>query len=163
MPEPSPARTDMYMQVGFDELTNTTEFTYDLVPGAISFAVGTAYALPLSAVAASPGWPSRSLLLYSIVEVCTCNRLLHLSFAVPDNPLITRPVRTRRAPNPARALATSRSPSPCLCSSCATRRVRTRAGDQMRTAAFVCWWCASIQHPSSRVRWHARTLSFDTA
>lgn len=60
--------------------TNTSEFVYDLVPGAPNFAAATAYARPLSVVASSAGWPSRSFNLYAIVEVGgrPVRRLLHL-------------------------------------------------------------------------------------
>ncbi|KAG2428861.1 hypothetical protein HYH02_014272 [Chlamydomonas schloesseri] len=55
-------------QVSYQTRTNTSEYIYDLVPLAINFGALTAYSTPLSIVADSEGWPSRSFLLYSIVE-----------------------------------------------------------------------------------------------
>ncbi|PNW87807.1 hypothetical protein CHLRE_01g002861v5 [Chlamydomonas reinhardtii] len=55
-------------EVDYQTITNTSEYMYDLVPLAINFGAMTAYSSPLSIVAESTGWPSRSFLLYSIVE-----------------------------------------------------------------------------------------------
>ncbi|KAG2424120.1 hypothetical protein HXX76_014794 [Chlamydomonas incerta] len=54
--------------VEMQALTGTSEYIYDLQPGPINFGFESAYALPLSVVASSVGWPSRSFLLYSIIE-----------------------------------------------------------------------------------------------
>jgi hypothetical protein len=49
-------------------LTNTSEFVYDLKPLKPNFGEFTAFAHPLSVQADSAGWPSRSFLLYAIIE-----------------------------------------------------------------------------------------------
>jgi hypothetical protein len=55
--------------VQLQDKTATSEFVYTLIPANINFGQMTAYVLPLSVQADSTGWPSRSFLLYAIIEV----------------------------------------------------------------------------------------------
>ncbi|KAG2487579.1 hypothetical protein HYH03_013858 [Edaphochlamys debaryana] len=64
----SVAKKGCTLGISLQATTNTSTLLYDLVPGAPNFGAATAYALPLSISAPSAGWPSRSFLLYAIVE-----------------------------------------------------------------------------------------------
>ncbi|KAG2440758.1 hypothetical protein HXX76_003615 [Chlamydomonas incerta] len=56
-------------RVALQDRTNTSEYVYDLVPGAINFGAETAFSLPMTVLAPSTeGWPSRSFMLFAIVE-----------------------------------------------------------------------------------------------
>ncbi|KAG2485484.1 hypothetical protein HYH03_015758 [Edaphochlamys debaryana] len=48
--------------------SNTTEFPYTLVPGAINFGAATAYVLPLIAQTVPTYWPTHTFYLYAMVE-----------------------------------------------------------------------------------------------